>query len=456
VTSGSFDVDALPRANPLLSLSQGSGGQNPSSSLVADSSGNLYGTTSAGGVNDTGTVYELSGPNHSAYTTLVSFPGPLNVDGPIGSDKNLVIDGAGNLYGTYGNSVFELSANHTTLTTLATFTGDAGSTLGSVPNGLTIDPFGNLYGTTQTGGATSFGGLGTVFEITAAHQFISLLSFTGSSGSYPGENPHGTLSIDSNGNLYGTTQFNSNGPGVATTEGTLFELAADHHTFTTLVTFTGSGGAYPGANPEGPLAIDKNGNIFGTTATTAGSQFAASAGNGTVFELAADHTTFTSLFTFTGTSGNYPGSGPADIVVDGSGNLLGATGGSVFELAADHTTFSTLQTFTQSVSNTPPDGRSVALSFDGSGNLYATTTGGGTSGKGTATEFSGAGYATVTTIHTFANGDPINFQGSMAVDRFGNLYGTTADSIFELSGSNYSTYTTCIILGRTTVIPARA
>ena len=343
-----------------------------------------------------GTIYELSGPNHSTYTTLVSLSYP--VPNSYVSLGTLVIDPSGNLYGTHGNTVFELSANHTTLTTLATFTGTSGTTLGNDPNGLTIDSNGDLFGTTAYGGVDGFNGLGTIFEITASHQFINLLNFTGSSGPYLGATPLGTLAVDSSGNLYGTTEYTTYEAGVNNTDGTMFELAADHQTFTTLLTFTGSSGAYPGANPQGSLAIDQYGNIFGATTTTAGG--GTGAGNGTVFELAANHTTFTSLFTFTGSSGNYPGSHPQSLVVDSSGNLYGATGGSIFELAANYTAFTTLQTFTES-GNQPISGPSVAVSLDASGNLYAVTTGGGASGDGSAVEFSGPAHATVTTLYGF-------------------------------------------------------
>jgi uncharacterized repeat protein (TIGR03803 family) len=149
----------------------GTDGANPDGSLIADASGNLYGTTASGGADDDGTVFEIAktamGYN-SAPIVLASFDG-TDGEGPSGS---LLMDAAGNLFGTTdygglnnGGTVFELanteSGYSNTPTTLVSFD----DTDGALPTGsLIADAAGNLYGTTSEGGA--YDDQGTVFEIT--------------------------------------------------------------------------------------------------------------------------------------------------------------------------------------------------------------------------------------------------------------------------------------------------
>jgi len=149
----------------------GTDGANPDGSLIADASGNLYGTTASGGADDDGTVFEIAktamGYN-SAPIVLASFDG-TDGEGPSGS---LLMDAAGNLFGTTdygglnnGGTVFELanteSGYSNTPTTLVSFD----DTDGALPTGsLIADAAGNLYGTTDEGGA--YDDQGTVFEIT--------------------------------------------------------------------------------------------------------------------------------------------------------------------------------------------------------------------------------------------------------------------------------------------------
>ena len=130
--------------------------------MVVDAAGNLYGTTYGGGNSNDGTIFEL-GAGSSTITTLASF------DGCNGSNPRacLLADAAGNLYGTTTNggsddlgTVFELANGSSTITTLVSFNG----TNGALPiGGLIADASGNLYGTTTAGGSTLFG---TIFELT--------------------------------------------------------------------------------------------------------------------------------------------------------------------------------------------------------------------------------------------------------------------------------------------------
>ncbi len=151
----------------LYSFTGGGDGRDPLGGLIIDSSGNLYGTTALGGSGDAGTVFELTQATGSwTFKTLYSFPGPQNW----GPEEKLVMDAAGNLYGTARNgganrigSVFRLTPviGGWTYTSLHDFTlgGDGGEPVSS----LVFDAYGNLYGTALAGGAY---GYGVVFEIT--------------------------------------------------------------------------------------------------------------------------------------------------------------------------------------------------------------------------------------------------------------------------------------------------
>jgi uncharacterized repeat protein (TIGR03803 family) len=188
-------------------------GTNPEAGLVMDASGNLYGTTNGGGSSGigVGTVYELVNSSGS-YTekVLYSFTGTGN-DGAFPS-SGVILDAGGNIYGTtpYGGSssygiAYELvnSSGSYTEQVLYTFSGSFGAD-GSPFGGLVRDASGNLYGTAFIGGA---GGGGTVFELVnsgGTYTETILHGFTDLSGD--GFYVMAGLIMDPSGNLYGTTQ----------------------------------------------------------------------------------------------------------------------------------------------------------------------------------------------------------------------------------------------------------
>ena len=145
----------------LLSLASFSGGPQPQSGLIQDSSGNLIGTTSTGGPSGDGTVFEVASGSE-IITTLATFTGD-NGSGPNG---DLIEDSNGNLFGTTSaggpsgdGTVFEVAQGSGTITTLASFNSNNGY---NPQGGLVQDSHGNLFGTTSWGGPSDDG---TVFEV---------------------------------------------------------------------------------------------------------------------------------------------------------------------------------------------------------------------------------------------------------------------------------------------------
>ena len=252
---------------------------NPTSGVVFDRAGNVYGTTSNGGRYGGGTVYELS-PSDSGWTGRVIYNFSNGTDGSF-PYAGLVVDAAGNLYGTtleggaYGNgTVFELTdlpGLGWSESFLYSFTGGADG--GNPYGGLTFDLSGNLYGATP-GTYTFNGNAGSVFKLTPSGNswtFSVVYSFT-EGGDECG--PRGTPVMDAEGNLYDTTACLG-----AHFAGSVFKLTPVNGgwTYTAVHDFSGnSDGAYPDAG----VTFDASGNIYGTT--TVGGAFPA---YGVVFEI---------------------------------------------------------------------------------------------------------------------------------------------------------------------------
>jgi uncharacterized repeat protein (TIGR03803 family) len=196
-------------------------GRAPYAGLVLDGSGNAYGTTFYGGPSGEGTIYKLNLAT-GKYATLYSFPGPPGGASPA---AGLIRDTAGNLYGTTyigGNdnvgTIFKFDKRTSTVTVLYSFPWHGGGPEGAYPyGGLVRDSAGNLYGTTVMGGAYRDG---TVFKLGTTNTLTVLHSFKLSTeGGGDGAFPFGSLVLDPAGNLFGTTQA-----GGAYGWGTIFKL----------------------------------------------------------------------------------------------------------------------------------------------------------------------------------------------------------------------------------------
>ena len=263
-------------------------GDGPGSEVIFDAAGNLYGTTGSGGTGDCsnggdpnygcGTVYELS-PSEGGWTEKViySFQGANDGYSPSGG---LIFDATGNLYGVAeggsgSKGVVYELSPSNGVWTETTVHAFQGSDGDGPWDTLVADPSGNLYGLTTTGGAHNSG---TVFELTqpGTWNFQLLYSF---SGSTTGTYPEGGLARDSAGNLYGTT-----GDGGTYDYGVAFKLTLSNGNWveTALHDFNLSDGIFL----TGQLLIDSSGNIYGTAQEGGdASDCYPSLGCGTVWEI---------------------------------------------------------------------------------------------------------------------------------------------------------------------------
>jgi uncharacterized repeat protein (TIGR03803 family) len=465
----------------LYTFQGGSDGRQPMAGLISDQSGNLYGTTYYGGgsancAGGCGTVFELSPPSapggNWSESVLYAFQG--GTDG-VFPQAALIFDSAGNLYGTtfggsntgclgYGcGTVFELSPPSAprlawTETILHHFQGSGD---GSNPAAsLIFDAAGNLYGTASAGGKLERcegEGCGTVFELSppsapgGSWTYSVLLTFGGSKGAFPVS----ALIFDSQGNLYGTTEY---GDTHDTQFGTVFQLAppaapSGAWIETLLYAFDGySGGKWPLAG----LVFDQKGNLYGTTfggGTSYSGICRNDEGCGVVFELSppsvsGDPWTETVLASFRPVYGAQPA---APVVFDDLGNLYGTTRydgesyeyGSAFELMPPAApggawTGTILHVFKSGTDGATP--YSPLLMGTG-GAFYGTTEAGGTANDGTVYALVLAPIAIFSPTNLSFGNETVNFTSSpqkVTLTNNGNSALTITN--VQVTGSNYTDF----------------
>jgi uncharacterized repeat protein (TIGR03803 family) len=245
----------------------GSASGNPQNQLAQDAAGNLYGTTSFGGnmaecsEQGCGVIYRLS-PNGSqwTYTELYQFHGN---SAPYPS--NLILDAAGNLYGELGEGgpneaglVFELTPTPSgpwIFTALYAFTGGAD---GNFPNsGLVLNATGDLFGTTMSGGQGGQTDGGTVFELWRNDgRWTETVIWNFTTSSTVGYHPYGTVAFDAAGNIYGVTG--------APAQGAVYKLTKSSSGWVGNPIYAFTGGA-DGDDPFDTPTLDTQGNLYGTT-----------------------------------------------------------------------------------------------------------------------------------------------------------------------------------------------
>jgi uncharacterized repeat protein (TIGR03803 family) len=387
-------------------------------------------------------LFVLSVATATAATTEVIFS--FDEDEGAYPDSDLETDGFGNIYGTTvlggdfgGGTVFRLSPtpNGWVHTILYSFTGGADG--GEPYKGVTLDREGNLYGTAVTGGSGSCeGGCGVAYKLTKSGGTWTQRVIHAFTGGNDGSGPGARVTVDRDGNVYGMTPI-----GGAYGLGTIYKIHQGPRggwNFKVIHAFTG--GADGGSGSAGRMIL-RNGRLYGA-ATTGGTY-----GSGVVFELTprvVGRWDFRTIYSFRGQpDGSFP---YGALLFDGSGNVYGTTYyggtnniGAVYKLSrrpVGEWNESVIYSF-QDV----PDGNSSIsnLVFDGAGNLYGTTSEGGL-GRGTIFKLSpvDGGQWTETVVHRFQGPPDGAFPyNGMVVDRFGNFYGATVHGGDDDDGSVY-------------------
>ena len=337
-------------------------GEDPSSSLVRDPEGNLYGIA-LGGTYGRGIVFDLG--NTGQESVLYNFKGS-DGDGDV-PDSMSFRDAAGNLFGTtfqggaysFG-TVFKLDTQGAE-TIVYNFCRKTPCTKGAYPGGVIPGKNGSMYGITYAGGNFSceITGCGTVFKINHSGDLTLLHAFGGANGD--GQNPNAGLVLDESGNVYGTTMW-----GGTDGRGVVFKMTSGGNE-TVEYSFQG---AADGEYPNGGLVMDGEGNLYGTANQGGAYNY------GTVFKITASGE-FTVLYSF---PGGVSGANPyANLTLDQQGNIFGVTAaggvhnfGIIFKLDASGDE-QVLHNFGEERDGVHPSG----LVIDASGNLYGTTYQGG-------------------------------------------------------------------------------
>ncbi|MEK0451209.1 MAG: hypothetical protein RL088_3477 [Verrucomicrobiota bacterium] len=408
-----FGSGATPSMSTLASFGGSEGtspGSGPRAALTVGLNGELFGTTEAGGISETGTVFQIT--TAGVLSSLANFTTthgwkpigapraisgavlfPLKYGGQWGSGtivrvpqtgiaalesafpewvgppngSLLPVNGA--MFGVSDNRVYFAVPQDQPPTLVSVL----GASLGEDAEELSDGGDGFFYGASNGGGAA---GKGAIFRVSEFGSPQLVATFSGANGAAPA----GPLARGVDGLMYGVTT----GGGVASA-GTVFKVSGSG-TLGTLFSFSATGPR----KPEGGLVAGIDGNFYGTTME------GGAAGKGTVFRITPGGA-FTVFAEFTGSGGAAPGAKPSRLLVALDGTLYGTTGsggwsdcGTVFRIAQG----SALQTlfhfsgFTGNARGRDAEGK---LGFGPGGVLYGITPDGGSGGGGTAFRIPGAG-----------------------------------------------------------------
>lgn len=384
-------------------------GRNPYGGLVLASNGMLYGMTRIGGTSNLGVLFEYDYIT-STYTKKFDFDGATNGSNPCG---NLVEASNRNLYGLtrIGGAnelgvLFEYDYNTDTFTNKFDFDG---ATIGSSPYGSLVEADnGKLYGLTYSGGSYNYG---VLFDYDPSNDnYNAIFEFDGSS---TGSNPYGSLSLASNGMLYGMTF-----QGGANNYGVLFEYDITSSTLTNKVDFDGTS---KGRNPKGSLVQSSDQLLYGMT-------FSGGTNNsGVLFEFNPATSTCTKKLDLNiAPDGKSP---YGSIVQSYNGKFYGMTysGGTdglgvLFEYDPGSSVYTKKVDFAGSSNGSYPYGSLIQAS---NGKLYGMTYSGGTNGTGVLFEYDPAGSTYTKKIDFDGATYGSNPFGSLVLANNGKLYGMT-------------------------------
>ena len=296
-------------------------GEFPEAGVIFDNAGNLYGTTSAGGAQQSGAVFKLSGIGCSwTEQVLYSFCSigyPLNCNDGSSPFTGLTLNNQGVLFGTtilgggssLGGVVFELVPGGSGYTENVIYAFPGGADGSGPASGVALDTAGNLYGEVETGGSA---GVGLVYKLSpqsGSWKYTVILDFNGVNGASPNLD---SVILDSAGNVYATTDNGGICGEFLGGCGVVFELSPNKnggYNQTRLYEFAGG---LDGAAPETGLTMDSSGDLYGSTARGGGAGCGNGLGCGIAFELTpivGGSWTEAILSGFDGTNGRKPEAG---------------------------------------------------------------------------------------------------------------------------------------------------
>ncbi len=450
-------------------------GNQLSAGLIRDAAGNLYGTTTAGGIDYGGTVFKIDPSGHETVIYwFCSMPNCVDGKAPV---TGLVQDSSGNLFGTTsggganvsanggfgGGTVFQLAPpaqpdGTWTETVLYNFCSAANCADGEDPRaGLIQDAAGVLYGTTVFGGVPiGQAGYGTVFQLSPPSQKggawteTVLYKFHPAQAFPDGELPYGGLIQDDAGNLYGTTMSSLSPNSLGPVGGTVYKLAPPPQpggawTESVLYFFCSVLNCADGGNPRGGLIQDSAGNLYGTALLGSTNTLVnGDLGAGAVFRLApptqpGDAWIETVLYGFCSVPNCLDGENPdGTLTQDDAGDLFGTTvGGGVNQLGTAFQlsppaqpggawTETVLYGFCAPGNTNCSDGQQpqAGLLRDPAGNLYGTTWAGGSNGGGTVFRLALPTFNITGTPISLGAGATIGNTSTITLNPIGGFSGT--------------------------------
>lgn len=369
----------------------------PAASLILDGQGNLYGTTTLGGMHDTGTVFQIErSGGGNVYRRLYSFQSCGGCAGGTNPQAPLMMDASGALYGTAYNggtrgvgTLFKLSpiADRWHLHVFHDFCSSSFCSDGSNPisggayaqarSGAPYDGTSDVYGVTIAGGQSPYG---VLYRWTPKGGEHIARSFCVEANCTDGAQPNGEVAFNDAGNVCGTTRA-----GGKSQYGTLYCLNADDSAWT--YSFCSRSNCIDGSTPFAGVTADGSGNLFGTT------RYGGKNGQGVVYAVsaAAGHHERV-VHNFCSRANCADGKNPMSGVLLIDGAIYGTTsrggkydGGTVFKIDAGGRE-TVLHSFCHAANCTDGYAPQAGLTTDGNGHLFGTTTQGGRYTGGTVFE----------------------------------------------------------------------